>query len=806
MEPVTHTYDVPLVILSVLVAIFSSFVALNISSQLSERNNSLKIRWVLSGSVVMGLGIWAMHFIAMLALHSSMEVTYSLPIVILSIIPALMSCAIAFSIISRPVVSRKSLLVGAFLIGSGIISMHYIGMEAMQMNSEIQYEPLWLALSAVIAFVTSLVALHLLFYSRELRKFHWSKIASALVMALAVSGMHYTGMLAATFSTMGTLTHTPMASINTTYLGLGIGAGMLVILSIASNSIRINKRIIAQSDESERKFQSVIESANDAIIVANQMGSIIQWNHGAETIFGYSKVEVLGENLEIIIPKSYRKAHNAGIERFNRTNTPTVIGKTVELMGLRKDGSEFPIDISLGSWVTEQGVFFSSIIRDVTERRQSEEKISRLVYLDPLTGLPNRRLFNDRLTSVLARAEKNEKCFSLLYMDLDHFKLINDTFGHSVGDNLLMEVTERLQQQMRENDTISRLGGDEFIFLLPETDYNQAAAYAQQVLECFREAFNLSGEELFITPSIGISLYPTDGHDAETLIKNADLALYRVKDEGKNNFQFFTPTMNEEVSRSSKIAIGIRKGLERKEFNIHYQPQIDIKTREIIGVEALVRWIHPYIGPISPGEFIPIAEETGSIIQLGEFVLRKACVQNKEWQDAGLPPFRVAVNISARQFSQAKFLETVESALSDSNLDAKYLELELTESIIQGSTGAIEMMQKLKDMGIHLSIDDFGTGYSSLNYLKRLPVNTLKIDQCFTRNIHVDPKDAALVDTIIRMAHNLELNVIAEGVETDGQLEFLTVRHCNQAQGYFFNKPLPAEEVERLYKKPTLLL
>lgn len=803
MELITSSYDLPLVLLSILVAIFSSFVALDISSQLAERSSKLKIRWIVSGALIMGLGIWSMHFIAMLAFHLSMEVSYSLPIVLLSILPALVSCGIAFSIINRPAISTKRLLVGAFFIGLGIISMHYIGMEAMQMNAEIQYDPLLLAMSVLIAFATSLGALYLLVYSRELRKFHWGKIGSALVMAAAVTGMHYTGMFAATFSPADGHIHAGGVSIDSTYLGLGVGAGMLFILSLASNSVRINKRIIAQTDESERKFQSVIESATDAIIVADHKGAIIQWNHGAETIFGHKKDEVLGKNLELIIPETYRKKHHAGLARFNEMKTPTVIGKTVELTGLRKDGTEFPIDISLGSWETEQGAFFSSIIRDASERKLSEEKISRLVYLDPLTGLPNRRLFNERLSSVLARSSENRQLFSLLYMDLDHFKLVNDTFGHATGDQLLIEVTERLQHQLTDNDTISRLGGDEFIFLLPQTDYNQAATIAQAILDCFAEPFTLSEEELFITPSIGISLYPEDGLDAETLIKNADLALYRVKDEGKNNYQFFTPAMNEEVSRSSKIAIGLRKGLEREEFHIHYQPQIDINSGDIIGVEALVRWVHPHMGPISPGEFIPIAEETGSIIQLGEFVLRKACVQNKAWQDAGLPPFRVAVNISARQFSHIKFYDTVESALTDSGLEAKYLELELTESIIQGATGAITMMQKLKDMDIHLSIDDFGTGYSSLNYLKKLPVHTLKIDQYFTRNIHVDPKDAALVDTIIRMAQNLELNVIAEGVETDRQLEFLKVRQCNQAQGYYFNKPLPAEEVERLYRIPA---
>lgn len=799
MEPISFTYNWPLVILSIVVAMFAAFVALDISSRLAISKQGLKRRWILSGAIVMGLGIWAMHFIAMLAFHLSMEVTYSVPIVILSILPALVSCWVAFRIISRPTNSWKRLFVGAFFIGLGIISMHYIGMEAMQMGADIRYDPLLFALSALIAFATSLAALYLLFLLRGLPNFHWGKFGSAVLMGLAVAGMHYTGMAAATFTPMENHAHGGASSMNSTLLGYAVGFGAMLILSLAYNSVRIDRRIAAQSDESELKFQSVIESANDAIIVADHTGSISQWNKGAERIFGHSAKNMIGEKLDLIIPPHYRKKHRDGMNRFYQSRTPKVIGKTLELEGLRKDGSVFPIEISLGTWETEDGVFFSSIIRDITERKLADEKISSLVYLDPLTGLPNRRLFNDRLASTLSRASENQQLFSLLYLDIDHFKLVNDTFGHATGDQLLIEVTERLQKHADERDTISRLGGDEFILLLPQTDSTKAAEFAQQVLDCFNEPFQFNGEEVFITPSIGISLYPTDGEDAETLIKNADLALYRVKEEGKNNYQFFTKDMNEEVSRRSKIAIGLRKGLDRGEFTINYQPQIDIKTGTIIGVEALVRWVHPHMGPISPGEFIPIAEETGTIIQLGEFVMRNACLQNKAWQDAGLPKFRMAINISARQFSQTNLCEVVASALSDSGLDPQYLELELTESIIQGSSSAVATMMELKAMGIHLSIDDFGTGYSSLSYLKLFPINTLKIDQYFTRNIHVDVKDAALVDTIIRMAHNLELNVIAEGVETNEQLDFLKERQCDQAQGYYFNRPLPADDIERLY-------
>lgn len=726
-------YELPLAALSILVAIFSSFVALDISSRLVRATGSLKQRWILSGAIVMGLGIWAMHFIGMLAFRMPMDVSYDIPLVMFSVLPAVVSCWLAFSIISRPAISSKHLFFGAILIGLGILSMHILGMEAML------------------------------------------------------------------FSPTGETAHGGVFVPDGHLLAYRIGAGMLLILVIAYQSVRSDKRITAQTAASELKFQSVIESANDAIIVANQNGTIIQWNRGAESIFGHAKEEALGQNLQLIVPEQHRKKHSAGMARYASTGIPNVIGKTLELTGLHKDGSEIPIEMSLGTWRTGKAVFYSSIIRDITERKAAEEKINSLAYLDPLTGLPNRRLFNERLAGALESSARTDEGFSLLYMDLDHFKMVNDTFGHSTGDALLSVVTERLKKQATEKDTISRLGGDEFTLLLPKSDAHEAADFAQRILDSFNEAFHFNGEELFVTPSIGISVYPSDGEDADTLIKHADLALYRVKEQGKNNFQFFTTAMNEEYSRRSKIAIGIRKGLERGEFSVHYQPQIDIPTGAIIGAEALVRWTHPLMGPISPAEFIPVAEETGTIIGLGEFVLREACFQNKAWQDAGMPPFRMAINISARQFAQTDICGSVRSALADSGLDAKYLELELTESIIQGTSDAVATMQELKDMDIHLSIDDFGTGYSSLSYLKLFPIDTLKVDQYFTRNLLLDPKDAALVDTIIRLAHNLDLKVIAEGVETAEQLEFLKARRCDYAQGYLFNRPLPAEEFGRIY-------
>ncbi|RNF38783.1 bifunctional diguanylate cyclase/phosphodiesterase [Planococcus salinus] len=803
METVTFSYDFSLILLSIFVAVFTSLVALDISTRLADSEGIRRFRWIGSGAIVLGLGTWAMHFIAMLAFQLDMEVTYDISMVIISIIPALLACGIAFYTISKPSPNRLRLVIAALFIGTGIISMHYFGMEAMQMPASITYDPFLWVLSVIIAYATSLIALYLLFSVQQMSRFHWQKVAAAVIMAGAVVGMHYTGMAAAMFSPDAAHPHAGHASISSPILAYAIGISMLMILILASVNVRVDQKISARTAESERKFQSVIESANDAIIVSDSNGNILQWNQGAQTIFGYAKEEVLGLNLDLIVPDQFKTAHRQGMARYLETKKPRVIGKTVELTGLRKDGTEFPFDMSLGAWETNKGIFFSSIIRDITERKATEKEISNLVYLDSLTGLPNRHLFNDRLASALRQSKENDAHFSLLSIDLDYFKLVNDTFGHAIGDLLLVEVTKQLQLITTDTDTVSRLGGDEFILLLPGTDYEKAATQAKLILDQLSEPFHIDGEEVFITPSIGISMYPADGNDQDSLIKHADMAMYRVKEEGKNSFQFFKQEMNDSVSRKSRLATGLRKGLEQGEFFLQYQPQIDIKTERIIGVEALIRWEHPEWGIVSPADFIPVAEETGIIVQLGEYVLHTACRQNKAWQDAGLPPFRVAVNISARQFSQSNLAATVSQALDQSGLDPKYLELELTESIIQGASSAVTAMKELKSMGLHLSIDDFGTGYSSLSYLKLFPIDTLKIDQYFTRNIQADTKDAALVDTIIRMAHNLELNVIAEGVETDEQLAFLRQRHCDQAQGYYFNKPLLPADIERLYRLPV---
>jgi diguanylate cyclase (GGDEF)-like protein len=419
---------------------------------------------------------------------------------------------------------------------------------------------------------------------------------------------------------------------------------------------------------------------------------------------------------------------------------------------------------------------------------------------DPLTGLPNRLLFSDRLTQSLATAKRREKLLAVMFLDLDRFKIINDTLGHNVGDQLLTHVANRLTTVLRDGDTIARMGGDEFTIILCDLDTtDEAAAIAGRVLDAFTGPVSLNGREMFISTSIGISIYPQDGSDVETLVRNADSAMYRAKELGRNTYQFYSASMDAESAARIALDSGLRKALEQKEFVTHYQARVDLNSGKVLGAEALVRWQHPEHGLIPPAKFIQLAEDTGLIVPLTEWVIHTACSQNKVWQEAGLLPMDITVNISTRSFQQGDLIKIVQEALSQNSLEPKYLKLELTESTLMHNPDvAVSTLEKLKAMGVKIMIDDFGTGQSSLSYLKRFPVDAVKIDQSFVKDITTTPDNAAIAGAIIAMAHSLKLKVIAEGVETLEQLEFLRSLNCDEMQGYFVSRPAPVDEFTHL--------
>jgi diguanylate cyclase (GGDEF)-like protein/PAS domain S-box-containing protein len=439
-------------------------------------------------------------------------------------------------------------------------------------------------------------------------------------------------------------------------------------------------------------------------------------------------------------------------------------------------------------------VAMAGSIGGTLKRQQAEATIRYQAFHDLLTGLPNRMLFNDRLPLALANAHRTKTMLAVMFLDLDRFKTINDTLGHAIGDLLLQSVALRLSDCMREGDTISRWGGDEFTLLLPQiSTAEDAAKAAQRINEALKPAFYLETHELYISTSIGIALYPHDGDDAQTLLKNADAALYRVKEQGRNGYQIYTPAINSQASELLALESSLHHALERQEFVLHYQPQVNVSTGEITGMEALLRWQHPELGLVPPSIFISLAEENGLIVAIGEWVLRTACAQNKTWQSAGLAPLRMAVNLSARQFQQPDLVETITQLLAESHLSPNSLELEITETTaMQNVAFTIAMLESLRTMGVHISMDDFGTGYSSLGYLKRFPLTTIKLDQSFVHELTTDPSDAAIADAVIALGRGLNLNVVAEGVETQAQVDYLRSRHCEEMQGYLFSHPMPA--------------
>ena len=550
--------------------------------------------------------------------------------------------------------------------------------------------------------------------------------------------------------------------------------------------------------ESNQRLQTILHSAGDGILSIDRHGVIETFNKAAECIFGYSANEAIGCNVSMLMPEPHAGRHSTYIEHYLRTGMATLIGKGArEVTAVRKDGSFFPMDLAVSEMHLSDERYFVGIVRDITERKQAQEALEYISNYDPLTSLPNRSLLRDRLDHALHQAHRDEHLVAIMFLDLDRFKNINDTLGHALGDQLLRQVARRIEHCVREGDTVARLGGDEFVIVLEHINHvDNAALVAGKILDTLTKPMHLSGHEVIVSASIGITIYPFDDDNIDDLLKDADAAMYRAKERGRNNCQYFTADMTAHALEHMHLEQHLRRALERDEFELFYQPQLDLTCGEVIGVEALLRWRHPERGLVSPADFIPILEETGLIRPVGDWVLRTACRQQLAWRVQGLPPLRMAVNLSARQFHQHDLLGTVNEILQETGLDASDLDLEITEGVlVENVSSTVDMLEAFELMGVRLAIDDFGTGYSSLSYLKRFPLHTLKIDQGFVHDVTEDGDSAAIVQAIIALAHSLRLGVIAEGVETEEQLAFLRREGCREVQGYLFCRPLPAAEL-----------
>ncbi|MDB5901701.1 MAG: hypothetical protein JWM26_579 [Betaproteobacteria bacterium] len=687
------TYNYGLVVISVLVAILASYTALDLATRISASRGRAARAWLIGGAFSMGSGIWSMHFLGMLAFSLPVPLGYDLPITLLSMVIAVVVSGFALHVVSQDSLSLRKLAIGGVIMGLGICSMHYTGMAAMQTHPHPTYDPLLFAASLAIAIAAALAALWIAFTLRaESEWTRYAKLGSAIIMGFAITGMHYTGMAAAHF-------------------------------------------------------------APDTICVS---GPLVDNSWMAGTLTGTTLV-ILLVTLTLSVIDSRMISRTAGM---------------------------------------------------AASLQRANDELQRIALHDPLTKLPNRVLLEDRIEQAIAHAERSKVNCAVLFVDLDRFKVVNDSLGHFVGDELLRGVASRLQGLVRGEDTVSRMGGDEFVLLLREVEGTpDALDVASKALAALREPFRVHQQELYVTPSIGIAVYPEHGNTAQMLITRADAAMYNVKKGGRNDVRVFATEMSTFFPERLMLENDLRRALERHEFELHYQPKVELADGSVVGMEALVRWRHPRKGLVSPDQFIPLAEESGLIVPIGRWVIEEACRQNKAWQDAGMPHLRVAVNISGLQFRQKDLLESIGYALGSSGLAPECLEVEITESVVmQNASDAIVTLERLSAMGVHVSIDDFGTGYSSLSYLKRFPIDKLKIDRSFIRDVSSDMEDAAIVRATIGLAHNLRLRVVAEGVETAEQLEFLRALGCDEYQGYYKSKPVAPAEFERVLRAELGLL
>jgi diguanylate cyclase (GGDEF)-like protein len=680
-------YNSWLVLLSIVVAIFVSYTALNLSSRVARSASKPSARfWLAGGAVSMGCGIWSMHFVGMLAFSLPIALSYDIRTTVASLAIAIGLSGFALSIASREQIGLGRLASGAIVMGLGICAMHYSGMSAVQVLPAITYEPSLLLASGLIAIVASFAALWLFFRLRKGRSWQMrlARLGAAVIMGLAISGMHYTGMAASRFAPGSYCIGA--ASPDNNWLAITIAVIAFAVLTITTILLIYD----AHLDSRIRKHNRQLAQANEQLEEVNA-------------------------------------------------------------------------------------------------------QLQHVAMHDALSGLPNRLLLADRLSQAIAQAERHQNRFAVFVVDLDRFKAINDSLGHLAGDAMLKEVARRLAPVLRKADTLARLGGDEFVLVLNEiSSVQDVETIAGKVLADIARPVKLSDLELHTSASIGISLFPTDGADADTLLQHADAAMYHAKKNGRNAYQLFMPAMNAFAKDRLELENGLRRALVQGEFVLHYQPKVDVRDGGIDSAEALIRWQHPTRGLTGPSDFIPLAEECGLILPIGEWVLREACRQACAWQTAGLRPMRIAVNLSAQQFRQKNLVEVVRSALHAARLEPRYLELELTESaVMHDAEQSIEILRQLSALGVRISVDDFGTGYSSLSYLRRLPLDKLKIDRAFIRDVVTSRDDAAIVRAIVSLAHNLRLKVIAEGVETPDQLAFLRELGCDQYQGFHYSVPVP---------------
>lgn len=807
MDHTLHgTYDYFLVILSYLIAVAASYSALDLAGRVNSSKGKNRLLWLVFGAMSMGLGIWSMHFVGMLALTLPVKVVYDTGLVILSVIFAILVSAIALLTVTRNKLEVRQIFIAGLLMAAGISGMHYTGMEAM--NVEITYDPYYVILSVVIAGTASFAALWLLFYvNRDQSRFvYLYKLGSSLIMGAAIAGMHYTGMVAAHFHTSPHMMDNQEMQMGTDTLAYIIVIATFFLLGLTLFGVFINKRLSQKDlriEENESWYHSLYENNEYGIISINTSGLILNMNPAILKMGGLRAEDFFQQHISKISTILAEDVRENTADWYNQSFGQTA--KNFETTLIRPTGEKVELSV-INVPVTIQGEVVGNhlFIKDITEENRVKTIIKHQADHDELTGLPNRRKFYELLNRTIDENKGETTIFAVMVLDIDRFKMINDSLGHTYGDLFLQGVSDRIIRCAEASQAmVARMGGDEFtVFCKTGADGAEAAELAEQIMEALRQPFHLKDNDFYISASIGTALFPLHGKDAVDLLKKADTAMYQVKRQGKNGHQFYSPDLDLQLLDHIEIESDLRKAIERNELELHYQPQFHAESNQMIGVEALVRWKHPKKGLMSPGLFIPIAEETGLIFEIGTWVLKEACRQMKEWHDEGGPLIPISVNLSSQQFHQPNLVMYIKNILEETKLAPKYLELEITESMMMDPAVSIAILQELNKIGIRISLDDFGTGYSSLSYLKKFPIHKLKIDRSFIMDITQNSSDKAIVAAIISMAQHLKLDVIAEGIETKDQLDVLTENDCQEIQGYYFSRPLSAEEVEKEFFIP----
>ncbi len=593
------------------------------------------------------------------------------------------------------------------------------------------------------------------------------------------------------------------------YVGTNIFINVIFGIHVLINDVFLNSEkklseTIEELNGTREKFSILTKATYDAIIIVNDRGQITYWNEAAHHIFGYTSDEIINRPWYVLINQhQYYESFLAGLNRFEEKEEHSGVIDVLEIYAVDKNGIDIPVEITISTIKIQEHWNAVAVIRNISERIKAEENIHKLAHYDSLTGLPNRIYFNQVVGQMIFERQKKHEGFTIMLMDMNQFKTINDSLGHEIGDLLLIEVANRLQQCFFERNQVFRFGGDEFIVVITSSNRREHIQYyADKLLELFAKPYEVKGMTIFSAIGVGIARYPEDAKDIIELVSHADVAMYQAKGFGHSKYQFYNEEMHQMEYAKLALHNDLQLALQRQEFLLYYQPQVEIATGTVCGLEALLRWRHPSLGMISPEKFIPIAEETGAIVEIGKWVLRTACQQYRLWEQAGYKPVKIAVNISMKEFRNPKFIETVSQTIEEFGIDTRYLELEITESVSMfDKEYVINILKELKKLGISVSIDDFGMGFSSLNVLKALPIDKLKIDRSFIQDMTSDQEDVAIIDTFITLAKNLKLSVVAEGVETEIQRSLLFQRECDLMQGFLVSPPVPESQVQKFLSK-----